>query len=171
MTFRGHSVVEHPVMELLEGFTDVTHAFRFGPPSLDLVVASLCDSSGARLSEAFYFPLGLAAEPRDDLGLEAVPVALPGGDWDLVVSTRRFAQSVALDVGDLVPSDNFFHLSPGGTRTVRLKSGPGSAPSGGHAKALNADSAVAFILSPGPDSSQAETGQDQRNLAPASPRS
>lgn len=155
----AHGGSEHPVASLLEGFSDTTHAYRFGPPSLDLAVASLLTPGGERLADAFSFPLGPPAQQESDLGLQARAEPLPQGGWDLTVRTRRFAQAIALDVGDLGASDNYFHLPPGGSRTLTLTARPSvPAPSRGHAKALNADSAVSFTLTRHPDEAQQARG-------------
>ena len=56
------------------------------------------------------------------------------------MTTRRFAQSVALDVAGFVPTDSWFHLAPGATRSLTLVPLPGSeaARPRGSVRAVNA---------------------------------
>jgi beta-mannosidase len=74
---------------------DLTYAYRFGPPAHDLVVATLLAAdTRARLSEAFFFPLGLPSSREDALGLEAFFEDRGGLVREVTIRTRRFAQSV-----------------------------------------------------------------------------
>jgi len=108
----AHGALELNAAELLEHFMDLSYAYRFGPPTCDLVVARL---GGA---EAFHFPVGLPRARELDVGL-----ALESrGGGVLAVTTRRFAQSVHLEVeGTARPSDDYFHLAPGATKLVRIE--------------------------------------------------
>ena len=65
------------------------------------------------------------------------------GRFSLTLSTRRFAQSVALRLRDeALPEDNYFHLEPGKSRRIVVH---GKGPKlTGEVRALNA-SAVARI--------------------------
>jgi beta-mannosidase len=141
------AVTEHAVSGWLPGFMDLTRAFRFGPPAVDLVVGSLRDQRGGLLGQSFYFPLGLPAQPGGDLGLGVEARALAGGDYELTVRSRRFAQSIAIDAGAYRPDDAYFHVSPGGERRVRLRApGPGSPPPSGSVMPLNAHVATPIAV-------------------------
>jgi beta-mannosidase len=132
--------------ELLEGFTDTTCAYRFGPPGHDLAVATLATVEGATLGRAFHAPQGFSAATERDLGLEAEAAPAEGGAYTLTVRSRRFAHAVAVDAGDFVPEENYFHIPPGGTRDVRLRGpGGGAVPRGG-VKPLNAESAARIVV-------------------------
>jgi beta-mannosidase len=134
----ARAAVEIPAVELLDGFTDLTYAYRFGPPPCDLVIVRF---AGA---EAFHFPIGLPNAREDDLGL----VAELRGD-DLVVSTRRYAQSVSVMLPGFTAEDDFFHVGPGAARVVRLRphaTPPANAPRG-TVRPLNAHAPV--VLRPG----------------------
>jgi beta-mannosidase len=142
-----------------ESFLDLAYAYRFGPPGHDLVVATLHtkDEPQAQVGEtAFFFPLGLAplAHARErDLGLEATATRAEGSDDFLVtLRTKRFAQSIALEVDGMIPADDHFHLAPGATRVVRLRPADGK-PGGerklrGIAQALNAVAPIKIGSSP-----------------------
>jgi beta-mannosidase len=133
-----HAACELPVASFFDGFYDVSYAYRFGPPSHDLVVAAArVEPAGAAPIEAFHFPLGLPTQREHDLGLTATLEPEPGGAR-VTLKTRRFAQSVALDVPGYEPDDAHFHLAPGGQRTVRLRALPGAGPPRGSVQPLNA---------------------------------
>ena len=129
-----------------DGFFDLSYAYRFGPPSHDLVVATLRAASGEVQAQAFHFPLGLPATRELDVGLTAE------GRFDddgasLLVRTRRFAQSIAIDVDGFAPDDAYFHLPPGSERTVRLRRVADSAPLRGTLQPLNAAAVTKIVVS------------------------
>ncbi len=145
----GHGVAEIAAGELFEGFLDLTYAYRFGPPSHDLAVATLHPESGQSTS-AFYFPLGLPSASAGDIGLMATVAPHDDGDFDLMLATRAFAQSVAIAVEGFTAEDDFFHIAPGGLRVVRLRPDParaGKTPRG-HVQPLNAAAAAKITLVP-----------------------
>jgi beta-mannosidase len=125
---RGARAVEAPARgdlsiagdSLFDGFHDLAYAYRFGPPGHDLAVASLRDEGGRLLAQAFHFPLGQPHERRDDIGLEARVVRAAAG-WELRARSRRFAQSIELEVEGAEPDDDWFHLEPGVERSISLR--------------------------------------------------
>jgi beta-mannosidase len=119
---------------LLGGFRDLTDAYRFGPPAYDVVrVRYEVDDL---VSEAFHLPAGQGRAQDPDLGLEA-SATQAGNDWQLRVRARRFAQWVAIDVPGFAPDDAWFHVAPGGERTVTLKPLDGGDAPRGRVRALN----------------------------------
>lgn len=92
--------------ELFEGWYDLSYAYRFGPPTCDVVQARLGEL------EAWFFPAGLPVARDPEVGLEA----RRDGD-ELIVSAKRFARFVRID--GAVADDNFFHLAPGQQRRIR----------------------------------------------------
>ncbi len=86
-----------------------------------MVVATLTSSTDGTERDAFYFPLGYARPRIADIGLT---VKLEQGDpqeWRLAISSRLFAQWVAVDAPGYAPSDSWFHLVPGATRRIVLR--------------------------------------------------
>jgi beta-mannosidase len=103
--------------EFWGGFFDTVLAYRFGPPSHDVTVATFTEAEGATI-DAFHFPQGRSAE-TGSLGLRAA-VELDDGRPVLVLSTEAAAQSVKIEDAEFRPADNWLHLPPGATRRIAL---------------------------------------------------
>jgi beta-mannosidase len=141
---RGQVVVEAGA--LFDSFRDLAYSFRFGPPAYDVVVAGLWDGAGGLVSEVVHLPSGLDRPLEFDLGLEATARARSDGGWMVTVTTRRFAQWVVVEVPGFRPSDSWFHLAPGSSRTLRLDPyGDGERPAG-QVRALNAQTATRLVV-------------------------
>lgn len=126
--------------ELLGGFRDLNHVYRFGPLTFDLVVAELRDTDGPLVGDACFLPAGPARPRLPDLGLTARAVRGADGTWELTLSSERFAQYVAIDIRGFEPSDSWLHIAPQGSRTVTLRAlGDEQTPSGS-VRALNGPS-------------------------------
>ncbi len=137
VTVTARSAFSLSADQLLGSFTDVSYAYRFGPPNHDAVVATLLDpESGEVLSEAFHFPLGLSA-PRTKAALEARAERISENQYALTISTDELALAVAIDVLGWRPSDNYFHLAPGMERTVLLTQTDGKTRLRGRVSPLN----------------------------------
>jgi beta-mannosidase len=133
----AHASSVRSIDDLLGGFRDLTFAYRFGPPSYDVVAVQLADNSGL-VSEAHYLPSGHARPLETDIGLRATGRVVDD-TVEVHVEADRFAQFVSIDVRDHVPEVDWFHLAPGDARTVALRRRPGArdrAPSG-EVRALN----------------------------------
>jgi beta-mannosidase len=140
------AAIEVGAATLFDGFLDLSYAYRFGPPSHDLVVATVRTPSGATLAQAFHFPLGVPATRELDVGLTAG--ATVDGDVAIVtVRTRRFAQSVAVEADGFVSDDAYFHLAPGAERTLHLRRVAGTSPLRGTLQPLNAAATSKIVVS------------------------
>jgi beta-mannosidase len=130
--------------EVVGSFVDVGHAFRFGPPAHDLVVARWLATDGRSLaSPAFHFPLGRPSDVDPGVQLE-VKVVQGGTHPALELVASRFAQAVSLDVQGGQPRDDFFHLEPGVPHVVELDSLDGATELRGTAWPLNAAGPTRF---------------------------
>ena len=140
-------IVRLRMADLLEHFLDTTRAYRFGPPSHEVTVATLRDrSTGVVHGEAFHFPGGLPSHQEADVGLEAIATTTPDGSWKLTLRTRRLVQSVELDVRGFDPDDNYFHIAPGGTRELSLRAIGAPVRPQGVARPLNAHAAAKIVV-------------------------
>ncbi|MCO6185299.1 glycoside hydrolase family 2 protein [Rhizobium sp. L1K21] len=118
MMLGSRSGVTLPATDFFGAFFDTTYAFRFGPPSHDVVVARLLlAETGEDIASAFHFPLGRAAA-RHACELRAELSDADG--WTLRVATDRLAQNVIIEAPGFLASDNWFHLAPGQERVIRL---------------------------------------------------
>ncbi len=138
---RSTAVIE--AGSLLEGFRDLTYAYRFGPPAHDVVGVGLEDTTGRRVAEAVYLPLGHRRAQEADLGLSAVASEAEGG-WTLEVATRRFAHFVSIEVPGFVPEDSWFHLLPGARRQLTLEALGDRRVPRGRVRALNCQSTTSI---------------------------
>jgi beta-mannosidase len=100
----GHAAFTADAEALFGRFLDVNWTYRFGPPAVDLLVASLY-RDGVLISQAFRQPLG---PPTDRESADA-----------LTLTARRFVYGIRLPGAD----DDDFCLEPGSPRTLAL-SGP-----------------------------------------------
>ena len=156
LTIAPHGEQQLSVETLLGGFRDLTRAYRFSPPTQDVVFGELIDADGDLAGSVVHLPAGPARGRQADLGLQATASRTPQG-WSLAVSSRQFAQYVAIDVPGYDPTDSWFHVVPGGIRTVGLM-GPATSSPRGHVRALNATQPVAISVA---DSEHAGDGQDR----------
>jgi beta-mannosidase len=123
--------------ELLGGFRELNDAFRFAPASNDVVLVELADEAGETIADAVHLPGGPARPLLPEVGLEASLEETADGAWALTVSSRLFAQYVALDIAGFEASDSWFHLAPGRSRTITLRSADPSRAPTGTIRALN----------------------------------
>ena len=141
------TTLEIAASDFFDAWYDLNYAYRFGPPSHDLAVATLLDPQGICLGESFFFPVGLPNSTEADVGLTATATARADGDFDLKVTTRRFAQSVCIEAAGFTVDDDYFHLAPGATRTLRVRAAAGGAAPQGFARALNSTAAAPIKIS------------------------
>ncbi|HEU4572668.1 MAG TPA: hypothetical protein VFR93_08265, partial [Candidatus Limnocylindrales bacterium] len=121
-----HGGLERDVEALIGRFVDVGWTYRFGPPNVSLVVASLERATGERdrpISNAFRFPLGRpsSVHPVERIGLRGTLQPEPDGSLAATVASTRYAHGVRIRVPGFVPEDDAFGLEPGRERTVRLR--------------------------------------------------
>ena len=128
---------------LFGAFFDTTYAFRFGPPSHDVTVATLREPETASIvAQAFHFPLGRhAALQRGDA---SVALDESNGRWSLRIGADRLLQSMHIDCPGFLPSDNWFHLAPGEARVVDLVRTDGPERPAGDVNALNLAAPASF---------------------------
>ena len=142
-----HDTISLNMATLFDEWLDLSYAYRFGPPPADVVHARLL-AHDTLLADAFWFPAGFPAMRENDIGLSASAKRGVDGNMSLRISTKRFAQSVAIDAPGFLPSDNGFHLAPGQVRDVALRPSAMPAQTMAHGKvvALNAQSGSGFAL-------------------------
>jgi beta-mannosidase len=125
-------------VEILGGFHDLNHAYRFGPPAHDTVIATLYDAERRPLSEAFHFVQPSVPVPRWDVELSAKARPIGAGRYELTLRSNRFVHSLSLDVAGYLPDDDWFHLPPGREKIVRFTPDRRrEAQFAGHVEALN----------------------------------
>ena len=142
------------VDSMFEGFRDLTYAYRFGPQAHDLVAVALVDEDGITTTEAVHLPHGQARTQEEDVGLSAELSVDSGGRPRVRVGTESFAQWTVVEIPGFRPDDSWFHLCPGGSRSLVLH--PVGLPASGgrvrgRVRALNShcEATVSLDLGPG----------------------
>lgn len=145
----GHERIEVNAAALLDGFYDLSYAYRFGAPPQDLVSVRLLGPDDALVATAFHV-IGRLPVARDaELGLTASATRATDGRWTLTISARRFAQYVRCEVEGFLCADNHFHLAPGEERRIPLAPLDAKGPPPtvvGEVTALNALAAVPIVV-------------------------
>jgi len=143
----GRGTMLIPAMSLFDGFIDLNHSYRFGPPSHDVVVATLL-RDGDSVSRSIYTLPGARTRLYDDIGLTASASSGDGGCLLVDVSTQRFAYCVSFDAAGFDPDEQYFSLAPGEARQVLLRPSPDSRSRGlqGHVSAQNSVKSAMFRL-------------------------
>ncbi|OCJ03216.1 beta-mannosidase [Rhizobium sp. AC44/96] len=119
LTLAPRSQQKFASTDLFGAFFDTTYAFRFGPPSHDVVVARLrLPDGGAVVADAFYFPLG-RSKALHEAEIQ-ISVTRSEDGWVADIGADSFVQSVHVNANGYRTSDDWFHLAPGGAKRVRL---------------------------------------------------
>ena len=137
-----------PVVGLLDGFMDLSYAYRFGPPEHDLVVATLRTHDGTTLAQSLHWVGGWSLQRSPDIGLEATARSLEDGAFEVTVRTRAAAIALHFEVDTHVPEDDFFHLAPGDERKVRLEPRAARKPLAGRVAAVNVAVSAPIRMAP-----------------------
>jgi beta-mannosidase len=103
---------------LLGRFCDVTYAYRFGPSQHNLAIATLFDEQQRVVSEAFHFVTPREPAYLGVVKLEAEAEQAAPGQCAVYLQADRFLQAVRFDAPGYLPSDNYFHLTPGRSKKV-----------------------------------------------------
>ncbi|MEO8298457.1 MAG: glycoside hydrolase family 2 protein [Burkholderiales bacterium] len=130
LTLPPRSAQSLPLVAELDGFMDLGHAYRFGPPPCEVLLARLRDPQGNVIAEALHLPKHLAFERLPAIGLQAQCERAADGQAWLVVSAQACAVGVHIEADAWIPDDDFFHLAPGESRRVGLRPEP-DRPAGG----------------------------------------
>jgi beta-mannosidase len=136
-----YTAVSLQVDALLGRFTDVSHAYRFGPPGHDTVLARLRGADGTLLHEDVWFPGGRLPAIHGDGGLTAT-LAADGDDLLLTVSADAVLVGVTVEAPGWVPGDDHLTLTPGAPQQVRLRKHADRARAKVHLSAVNAAGGV-----------------------------
>jgi beta-mannosidase len=136
VTVAARSTVATTADAVIGRFTDLSHAHRFGARTFDAVETTLV-VDGQVVAHDVRVVGGPALPRQNTVGLTAV-AREADGMWTLDVGAEYTAQYVCVDIDGFVPSDSWFHLAPGATRTVRLDPVSAGRKPSGHVRALNA---------------------------------
>jgi len=128
LTIAPHAAATLQSDALLAHFSDLTYAYRFGPPRHDTVIARLrCARTGATLSEDFYFPQGLSLPCQDNAELLTETRLEADGSVITTLESNCLLQTVNITSGGYTVDDNYFHLAPHQRKRIRFSPAPGPA--------------------------------------------
>ncbi len=105
---------------LLGGFSDLTYAYRFGPPRHEVTVARFVSADGRTVAEDAHFPLGWNLPCQMATGIRVELTAEGDGGFALSLESPVFLQAVSLASRSHRPEDNHFHLAPDRQRRIRF---------------------------------------------------
>ena len=138
---KPRSTQTRSVDEILGSFRDANHAYRFGPRSHDVVIATWFNAERQVISEAFYLIRARDPEalPISKEMLQAEAKDLGDGHHSVTLRSERFLHGVRLSAKGYLPDDNYFFLPPHRMKTVVFKpSASGQGRFSACAEALNA---------------------------------
>jgi beta-mannosidase len=118
-----HATTMFDVEALIGRFVDPASAYGFGPPSHDLIVATLIDRDGVVRSEHVRFPSGRPVATRSvgEIGLEVESRwSADASIVELTLRSRALALGVRVRMDGFEPSDDVFDIAPGGRRLLNL---------------------------------------------------
>lgn len=114
VTVAGRSLEMRSVDEILGSFYDVNYAYRFGPQSHQVVIATWFTAEREVISEAFHLTRARdpMAQPLSAGMLDAKAEPLGDGRYQLTLKSDRFLHHVRVSAKGFLPDDNYFHLAP-----------------------------------------------------------
>ncbi|MFZ0041376.1 MAG: hypothetical protein WAK93_08720 [Solirubrobacteraceae bacterium] len=142
-----HQTLSRSVEGMLSSFFDAAWAYRFGPPTADVIVVSLESTSDPAdvLSQSFRFPAGRPAgrEPAARTEVDLIAQRGANGEHSLTIGASRLLYGVRLNVPGFLPADDAFSVEPGHHRKLGLRPlADGARLQGGSLTALNLDGAI-----------------------------
>jgi len=136
----GRGYLRRPVAEFIETLLDLNHAYRFGPPSHDLICAVLRDPEGTALAEDQYLLFPERMIEPSDIGLTASIGRDAGGEATITLASRGFAYGITIEGEELLPDDQYLNVPPGEARTVGI--GKAGEPVKAVVRAINSRASV-----------------------------
>ncbi len=125
------SRAEWSVDALLGGFVDANWAYRFGPQTYEIAIATFTSESGQDPVTEYFLLKETMLDPEQPNPAEIQVLDEVGtGEHHLHLSTDHFIDYLMLDFPDATVSDNYFPLMPGRERAVRITPSTGSTTEG-----------------------------------------
>lgn len=129
-------------------FTDLTWAYRFGPPGHDVVAARLLDGAGRLVHDDALFPVSHLL-PRRPAAEVQVQAEVEQGVVRLRVESAGFLQAATVHCPGWTSDLDHFHLHPGVPRELRLRPTPGGRLCRGSLEATNLEGPVSLRVEVG----------------------
>ncbi len=107
--------------QVLGVFHDTTYAYRFGPQKHFVVAARLENEAICETGTAFYFPNKALPRIEEKANLAAIMTEYEDGAYLLELSCEKFLYAVNIEIPDFIPDDNYFHLMPGISKSLKVQ--------------------------------------------------
>jgi beta-mannosidase len=118
---RPHGRGSESVDAILGAFYDANHAYRFGPPHHDVVVATLYDERKQVISVAHHFIDRQTLSAPCSGQLSASARLASDGHYAVTLTCDQFLDTVRLSARSYLPDDNYFHLLPRRSKLIRFR--------------------------------------------------
>ncbi|MFI7296016.1 glycosyl hydrolase 2 galactose-binding domain-containing protein [Streptomyces sp. NPDC050121] len=119
LTVAARGATEIDLDRFLGVFTDVNHAYRFGPRTREVLhLAFTAAADDSVLAEQVVLLDGRALPARRG-GLRGT-LRYVSGNWQIAVTADELAQWVVVSAPGYRAEDSWFHMAPGTTRSLRL---------------------------------------------------
>ncbi|MFZ6848656.1 glycosyl hydrolase 2 galactose-binding domain-containing protein [Undibacterium sp. RuRC25W] len=121
VTVSAHSSHMIRADAVLPYFLDTSYAYRFGPAGHHQAAVHLYQRGvDTPLDSDYHFTSGHDLPVERDLGISGTIIQDEKGELILSLQTVRLAQAICISAPGFSPDDNYFHLSPGVLKHVRL---------------------------------------------------
>ncbi len=124
------TTLEITTASMLDEFHDLTHSYRFGPLSCDLVTATFTEAASGATLLAVHLPQSQRhSHAQRGCEISAQAQLVEPGVYRLRLRNTGFARSVRVDAPGYLCDDQYFCMAPGTDMTLRLRAISPTSPS------------------------------------------
>jgi len=116
----SNSTITLNVEKIVKQFHDLTYTYKFGPPKIKVLKASLY-RDGEVVSESHYFPIKEIVPNVSDITLTHELVEFSDTEVIFRINSNKFLYAVTIESPGYQPNDNFFHLVPNSDKYITLQ--------------------------------------------------
>jgi beta-mannosidase len=124
MQLHARSCQRWSLTDWLDGFTDLSWTYRFGPPPADVLVARWQGPQGI-VERIHFVDVDGVPMQRRDIGLSAEAGPVIDDAIEVTVRSRGAARFVHFEADGWQADDEGFHLAPAGEKRLRFTPVPG----------------------------------------------
>ena len=113
----AHQRLTLAVETLFDRFLDPAYAYRFGPPSFDVMIARI-KQNDVVLDECFSYVADFNILAADTSKVDIKTKLLDESSFELTICSPSLLQYVNISAKGYLPNDNYFHVSPDVPKTI-----------------------------------------------------